>query len=397
MSPNARTTSCLYGIAAVAVLWILAMFSVAAFAQEPSPRPWDRATAATLLAYIEQIHSHGLKSADYQPAQLKQAIDSGDPGLLEKQASESFGLVAEDLAVGHVQPGQRGRYYIAPNSLDPMLVARMIDMALAARQVSGVLDSFAPQNPEYVALRKALAGPDATDPARRKQIEVTLEHWRWFPRNPGNKYLIVNIPEFRVRLVENGKETDNHKVIVGQVGKPTPQFSAKVTGVIFNPSWHVPQSIIAESIGNLVRNKPGTARSRGYSWTNAGGHLSVTQAPGPSNSLGQMKLDMPNPLTVYLHDTPSKALFDRDDRTFSHGCIRTQYPFELAEKLLAKVSWDRSRIDAVVASRVTTRVSLDAPLPVYVVYMTAVPQPGGSVAYLKDPYKQDALIAAKLS
>jgi hypothetical protein len=77
MSPSARTTSCLYGIAAVAVLWIVSMFSVAAFAQEPSPRPWDRATAATLLAYIEQIHSHGLKSADYQPTQLKQAIDSG--------------------------------------------------------------------------------------------------------------------------------------------------------------------------------------------------------------------------------------------------------------------------------------------------------------------------------
>nr|WP_166178988.1 L,D-transpeptidase family protein [Altererythrobacter segetis] len=397
MPSSTRTTSCLYGVAAVAMLWMVAMFSVAAFAQEPPPQHWDRATAATLLTYIERIDSHGLAAADYEPAQLRAAIDSGDPSALERQATESFGLVAEDLAVGHVPPGQRGRYYIAPNSLDPMLVARMIDMAITAHQVSWVLDSFAPQNSEYLALRKALTGPDAADPAKRRQIEATLEHWRWFPHNPGNKYLIVNIPEFQVRLIENGQVIDSHKVIVGQVGKPTPQFSAKVTGVILNPSWHVPQSIVAESVGSLVRNRPATARSRGYTWTTAGGRLSVTQGPGPGNSLGQIKLDMPNPLTVYLHDTPSKALFDREDRTFSHGCIRTQYPFDLADKLLAKAGWDRARIDAVVASRVTTRVALDAPLPVYVVYMTAVPQPDGSVRYLKDPYKQDALIAAKLS
>jgi murein L,D-transpeptidase YcbB/YkuD len=397
MPSSVRTTSCLYGIAAVAMLWTVAMFSVSAFAQEPRPQRWDRTTAATLATYIEQIGSHGLKPADYKLVQLRAAIDSGDASALEKQATESFGLVAEDLALGRVPPGQRGRYYVAPNSLDPALVARMIDMAITAHEVEWVLDSFGPQNGEYVALRKALGGPDGTVPAKQRQIAATLEHWRWFPHNPGSRYLIVNIPEYRVRLIENGREIDNHKVIVGQVGKPTPQFSAKVTGVILNPSWHVPQSIVAESVGSLVRNRPATAKSRGYTWTTAGGRLSVTQGPGPGNSLGQIKFDMPNPLTVYLHDTPSKALFDRDDRTFSHGCVRTQDPFELAEKLLADASWDRNRMNAVVASRVTTRVPLDTPLPIYVVYMTAVPQPDGSVLYLKDPYKQDDLVAAKLS
>jgi murein L,D-transpeptidase YcbB/YkuD len=106
---------------------------------------------------------------------------------------------------------------------------------------------------------------------------------------------------------------------------------------------------------------------------------------------------MPNPLTVYLHDTPSKSLFDKEDRTFSHGCMRMQNPFGLAEKLLADVGWNRAGIDAVVASRVTTRIALSAPLPVYVVYITAVPQPDGTIAYLKDPYKLDATLAAKLN
>jgi len=397
MQSSVRTTSCLYGIVAVATLWVATMFATAAFAQEPQPTHWDRPTASALLAYIQQIDGHGLKPADYEPAQLQKAIESNDPAALEKQADESFGLIAEDLAVGHVRPGQRAHYNIAPNSLDPALVARMIDMAITAQKVSWVLDTFAPQNPEYAALRKALAGTDGADSVKRRQIATTLERWRWLPHNPGNKYLMVNLPEYRVRLIENGKEIDNHKVIIGKPNLPTPQFSTRVIGVIFNPSWHVPQSIVAESVGSMVRRNPAAARSHGYSWTSVGGHLSVTQGPGPGNSLGQMKLDMPNPLTVYLHDTPSKALFDREDRAFSHGCMRTQDPFGLAERLLDNPFWDRKHIDAVVATRATTRVPLDRSVPVYVVYMTAVPQADGSVLYLKDPYKRDPEVAALLN
>lgn len=388
-----------FALSHITILAIAAIGSVVAgpvLAQEPKPVRWDRTSAISLLDYIERIGSHGLDPADYRPAQLGKAIDSGDGAALETQADQSFGLVAADLAMGHVRAGQRGRYYIEPNKLDPMLVARMIDIAITARKVDWVLDSFAPQTREYADLRTALAGSGGKDAATRKQIEVNLERWRWLPRNLGAKYLLVNIPEYRLRLVENGREIASHKVIVGQVGKQTPQFQTKVTGVILNPTWTVPQSIIAESVGSLVRNSPATARSRGYSWTGGGGRLSVVQAPGPGNSLGQMKLDMPNPLTIFIHDTPSKALFERDARTFSHGCIRVQDPFRLAEALLSGASWNRGRIDAVVASRVTTRIGLGAPVPVYAVYLTAVPQPDGAVAYLKDPYGLDASLAAKL-
>jgi len=269
----ARARSCLYGVTAVGMLWALAMFAAAAIAQEPQPQRWNRVTAETLLTYIRQIGGQGLKPVDYEPDQLQAAIASGDAAALEKQATESFGLVADDLATGHIPPGQRGRYYIAPNSLDANRVVRMIDVAIAANQVSRALDSFAPQNPEYAALRAALAGPDGMDQAKRQTLLATLERWRWFPHNPGARYLFVNIPEFRLRLMDGGKEIDNHKVIVGQVGKQTPQFQTQVTGVILNPSWHVPQSIVAESVGSLVRNNPGSARSRGYTWASVAGHL----------------------------------------------------------------------------------------------------------------------------
>jgi len=386
-----------YRFMAAILLGMATAYGTAALAQQPRPEHWDPATASTLVAYIERIGSHGLDPSNYQAAALKEAIRTGDPVALEKQATASFGLVAEDLAIGHVQPDRRSRYYIAPNSLDPVLVARMIDMAITAHQVSWVLDSFAPHNPEYISLRAALAGPDGAKPAKRVALMASLERWRWFPHNAGSRYLLVNIPEYRLQLIEDGKSVASHKVIVGKVGKQTPQFQALVTGVILNPSWNVPPSIIAESVGKLVRSQPGTARSRGYTWSYRAGHLEVVQRPGPANSLGQMKLDMPNPLTVFIHDTPSKELFDRRDRTFSHGCIRTQYPFDLAHKLLADVGWDRARIDAVLAKRITTRVALSSPLPAYVVYMTAVPQSDGTIAYLKDPYKLDAALAEKLN
>ena len=397
MLPSATASQCLYRFLAAILLWMATAYGTAALAQQTRPERWDRATASTLVAYIERIGNHGLDPSDYQAAALKEAIQAGDPAALERQATASFGLVAEDLAIGHVRPGQRSRYYIAPNSLDPVLVARMIDVAITAQQVSWVLDSFAPHNPEYDSLRAALAGPDGADPAKRVALMASLERWRWFPHNAGSRYLLVNIPEYRLRLIENGKPVASHKVIVGQIGKQTPQFQALVTGVILNPSWNVPPSIIAESVGRLVRSQPATARSRGYTWSYRAGHLEVVQRPGPGNSLGQMKLDMPNPLTVVIHDTPSKELFDRPERTFSHGCIRTQDPLDLAQKLLADVGWDRARIDAVVAKRITTRVALGSPVPAYVVYMTAVPQPDGSIAYLKDPYKLDAALAAKLN
>jgi len=396
MTTIGRTFFRLHAVVAMAAMWAAVLLAPAAAAAEPEARQWDQATASALLAYIEGIGSHGLDPGDYAPAQLRQAMASGDPATVERQATRSFGLVAEDLAIGHVKPGHRGRYYIAPNTLDPTRVARMIEIAISAGQVSWVLDTLAPQNPEYAALRAALE--TAAGAAERRQVLANLERWRWLPHNPGVRYVMVNIPDFRLRLMENGREISAHRVIVGKRSTPTPQFSAQITAVILNPSWHVPQSIIAESVGRLVRTRPGEARNRGYTWSSGGsGRLQVTQQPGPTNALGQLKLEMANPLTVYIHDTPNKDLFERDERTFSHGCIRTQAPFELGEALLAGTAWTREAMDRTVETRQTTRAPLAEPVPVYVVYMTAVPQADGTVRYLGDPYNLDAAIAARLA
>lgn len=391
-----RARACLFGLLSVAMLWAVTFSATVAFAQEPAPRHWDQQTAATLLAFIERIDRHGLDPADYGPAELEQVLTSGDATRLERQATDSFARVATDLAIGHVKPGRRGRFFIASDTIEPARMARLIDTAIAIGSVAHILEALAPQNREYSALRASLAKLAPGQDEERSKIEVSLERWRWLPRDLGDRHLLVNIPEYRLRLIDEDRETASHRVIVGKPQTPTPQFSAQVTAVILNPSWHVPQSIIAESVGSLVRARPQVARARGYVWSYSGGGLRVTQQPGPQNALGQMKLEMANPLSVYIHDTPSKDLFDREVRAFSHGCIRTQLPFDLAEVLLQDAGWSRSQIDDGVAARQTKRLPLASPIPVYVVYMTAVAGPDGTVRFLDDPYRLDAAIAAQL-
>jgi murein L,D-transpeptidase YcbB/YkuD len=377
-------------------MWLLTLAAAVAAAQEPAPRRWNAEVAGTLLAYIEHIDRHGLEPADYAPAELEQAIASGDAQTLERRATDSFSRVASDLALGHIPPGRRGRFYIASDPVDPAGVARLIDVAMEARSVTHVLEGLAPRNSQYAALQSALARLTPEQADERRKIEASLERWRWMPRRMGDRHLLVNIPEYRLHVVAEGREIASHRVIVGKPGTPTPQFSAEVTGVVFNPPWNVPQSIIAESVGRLVRNNPEVARARGYTWSYAGGGLRVTQQPGPGNALGQMKLDMPNPFTVYLHDTSNRELFDREQRTLSHGCVRADKPFDLARLLLTDGSWTQSRIDAVLTSRTTTRAALERPMPVYTVYMTAYPADDGTITYSDDPYSLDAAITRQL-
>ena len=392
-----RARSCLHGLAAVGLLWVLAFAAAIAAAQDPGPRRWDRQAAGALLAYIEAIDRHGLDAADYEPAGLLQAIESGDPQALETRATRSFGLVAADLATGHIRPGRRGRNYILSDKLESAKVARLVDVAIASGNPAGVLERLAPAQSQYASLRRALAALPPGKDKERRQLEVNLERLRWMPRELGDRHLTINIPEYRLRLMANGREVRRHRVIVGKLQTPTPQFSAEVKAVILNPPWYVPQSIIAESVGRLVRSSPQVARTRGYTWRYDGaGRLQVTQKPGPGNALGQIKLDMPNPLSIFVHDTPNKDLFDRTVRTFSHGCIRTQDPLDLAQTLLAGAGWSRATIDDAVAVGQTKRVPLERPLPIHVVYLTAVAGAGGSVEYLEDPYSLDAAIAAKL-
>lgn len=261
----------------------------------------------------------------------------------------------------------------------------MLDHALA----DGTLDTFfamlRPVHSEYSALRAAYA--KESDPARRLVIERNMERWRWMPRSLGTDYVLVNTAKFEADLWRGGERAGNWRVIVGKLSTPTPVFDATITGVILNPWWEIPDSIVRESVGSLVRRNPSLARARGYVWSDG----RYRQKPGPNNALGQMKLVMPNRFSVFMHDTPNKDLFDKEVRAFSHGCIRTGDAIGYAATLLEGVK-TREEVDAIVQAGKTTQIDLSTPLPLYIAYFTAVSDGQGGVELLDDLYGRDSRI-----
>ncbi|MDT9599004.1 L,D-transpeptidase family protein [Sphingosinicella rhizophila] len=373
---------------------LIATGSASSNGQVPTaPLPWSREDAEALAAFVEQIGSEGLDPADYEPDRLRALIASNDAALASIATSTFLHLVT-DLRQGHVRGSHRIAWHIPDPAIDRPAQQAMLVRALATHSVSEMLGSLLPHHPEYVALKATLAATPFQDRAAVERLRANLERWRWMPHDLGTDYILVNVAGFELQLVRGGKTISRHKLIVGKTSTPTPQFSTRATGLILNPWWDIPQSIVAESVGRLVRTNPAGARSRGYVWS--GGHY--RQSPGPGNALGQMKLVMPNPFTVYIHDTPSKSLFDEKTRAFSHGCIRAQDPFALAALLLASnPGWDRAAIDRVVASRASTRVDFARSLPVYVTYFTAATDESGAIAVHPDIYGRDKAVVAQLT
>jgi murein L,D-transpeptidase YcbB/YkuD len=245
---------------------------------------------------------------------------------------------------------------------------------------------------------------------RINQLRASLERMRWVFRDLPNKYVIVDIAGFHVYLMDEGEEIWEARVQVGKPYHATPVFKDTMRYLDFNPTWTIPPGILNRSTLPAIRKDPGyLSRSNMTVITTSGKVVDpsaidwaatatkgfpymIRQEPGPDNALGLVKFMFPNKYMVYLHDTPSKGLFGRPERTFSSGCIRVQDPFKLAELLLDDQGWNRTRIDQVVASRKTTRVNLENPIPVMLLYWTAEVDEEGTVFFRKDVYNRDAPI-----
>jgi murein L,D-transpeptidase YcbB/YkuD len=241
-------------------------------------------------------------------------------------------------------------------------------------------------------------------------ILANMERWRWMPRDLGKFYVMVNVPEFLVRAVDDGTVVHETRVIVGKPRNPTPTFSNTISHLIVNPYWNVPLSILKnEMLPEIGANPNGYFARYGYEvLANVGGRtrqinpgwvdwrrvnpraLHVRQVPGDHNALGRIKFMFPNQHSVYLHDTPTKSLFARDRRAFSHGCVRVQNPLEFADALLpvAAPQWNSSRLKQLYGSQ-ERRVNLDNPVPVHITYFTTTIGPGGELRHFEDVYGYD--------
>lgn len=249
---------------------------------------------------------------------------------------------------------------------------------------------------------------------RARQIEINLERWRWLPSELGERHIEVNIAGFDVKVVERGRTVQVHRAVVGRQYRQTPMFSGVMTYLVLSPYWHVPptiaavdklpiikqdQSAIAQQRMTLLDQStnepvdPGTVDWASISGSEFNRRYRLRQDPGPANALGAVKFMFPNRHNVYLHDTPSRELFERASRSFSSGCIRIDNPLDLVEYLLAdQPQWTRERIERVAAGGVETTVRLTAGVPVHLLYWTAWADEEGRLHFRDDIYGRDGAV-----
>lgn len=358
----------------------------------PPPLPpavWDAPSALALVAYIGQVATEGLNPADYDPAGLQAAIDTGNPAVFSAAATERFNLLSSDLALGHIKKPARIDWWIVDKDLDPAKQDALLRNALAQHNLAQALNGLLPTHPQYAALKEALASTPAGDEAKRERIRLNMDRWRWLPRDLGDKYIIVNVPGFHATLVENGVNRWKQRAIAGKLSTPTPQLNALATGVILNPWWEVPKSIEHEAAG-----KKGFVPVKGAD----GSIQRWRQPPGPTNALGQIKFVMPNSKAIYLHDTNARSRFNDATRALSHGCVRTQHILDLATQLLGDDGgeWTPDRIETALDSKKTVQANFVKAVPVYIVYFSAAALNDGRIVQYKDLYGRDSKAMAAL-
>jgi murein L,D-transpeptidase YcbB/YkuD len=229
---------------------------------------------------------------------------------------------------------------------------------------------------------------NVTEADRVRQVELNLERWRWLPSNLGDPHALINIPAFSLVVTERDRTVIAMRIVVGKEYQQTPIFSGTITEVVFSPDWNVPNSIATKELWPKERKAPGYLAHEHIEIL-PGGRL--RQTPGPWNSLGLIKFNIPNPYDVYLHDTPARQLFEQNARAFSHGCMRVEKPSELAAWLLRdQPAWTSDRIDRESRRGIERAVEVKNPLAVHVLYWTAFVDDAGELTFAPDIYHRDA-------
>jgi murein L,D-transpeptidase YcbB/YkuD len=373
----------------------------------------------SLLSALREAEDEGLKPQDYHLTRLEHVLTElrqqqvnaaplsaaalADVELLLTDALLTYG---SHLLYGRMMPRPSDGFETSQEKVD---LVSVLQEGAETNRIVDALHSLLPRHPGYARLRQALARyrqlPGAAMQVR--QIAQNMERWRWLPQELGRRYILVDVPAYTLEVVEHDQPVMTMRVVVGKPSWPTPVLSATMSHVVLNPDWHVPPSIAAQELLPILRSNPGYLTQqnmrvssgpydvdpRSIDW----GKVSkkkfpyrLRQEPGPKNPLGNIKFMFPNRFQVYLHDTPSRTLFAKPERAFSHGCVRVEKPTDLAEYVL-RGTLSRDRLLASIGQRTSRTVVLTEPVPIYFVYRTVWVKDNGSVQFQPDIYGYDDL------
>ncbi|WP_417668066.1 L,D-transpeptidase family protein [Roseibium sp.] len=373
----------------------------------------------------ELLLAHALNSPDFSA--FLEALSPNTPNYA--RLKRRLGQYRDKAALGGFTPVPDGEV-LKPGMEDirvPLLRQRLIeedyllDGAHDGATYDGALVEAAKTFQEYHGLtvdgvigKNTLAEINVPIEQRLIQMELNMERRRWMPDDLGNTYVFVNLADQNLKVVKNGKTWHTTRVVVGKPYHATPVFSDEMTYVEVNPFWNVPYSIATkEYLPKLRKNSRALAAQniRVFSgeqeiaptqvawnnYSNGNFPFKLRQDPGDKNALGRIKFMFPNQFNIYIHDTPSKSLFDRAQRDFSHGCIRVLDPFILGDVLLAEQGYDRKKLEQIRDSGQRKVVKLSEPLPVHLTYLTAWMNKDGSTHFRRDIYNRDEVLLKALA
>jgi murein L,D-transpeptidase YcbB/YkuD len=359
--------------------------------------PTARASAA--IAALRGVEADGLDAADY-PAPAFAASD--DPG---RRAENEIALTRSILTF--TRHASSGRVNVSRVSAaisyeqKPADPAAVLAALASSAPVAELLDGYNPQQPGYKALKAKLA-QERAKPAGAAVINTiiaNMERWRWLPRDLGQTYVMVNIPDYSLAVIDNGRSAFTTRIVVGKPGaQATPVMSATMQYITVNPTWNVPPSIIRNEYLPALAQDPDALSRIGLKIEHTrNGELRVYQPPGERNALGRIRFNFPNRFLVYQHDTPDKGLFAHATRAYSHGCMRVQFPDRYAEVLLSlsqpQAGYTAERIRSLFGKD-ERNINLARPIPVHLTYQTAFVDADGHLQTRADVYGRDHAILA---
>ncbi|MCA0920890.1 L,D-transpeptidase family protein [Pseudooceanicola nanhaiensis] len=334
---------------------------------------------------------------------------------LDMEKSVAAGGWGPVVTVGKLEPGAQGRNVVLLRNR--LIAMGYMERSLSDRYDSTMTDAIRAFQADHGLAEDGVAGPgtigeiNVSMADRLRSVMVAMERERWMNKERGDRHILVNLTDFHAKIIDHGITTFETRSVIGKniPDRRTPEFSDEMEYLVINPTWNVPRSIAVKEYLPMFQKNPNAAshlnliNARGQVVNRAAVNFSalnarnfpfdIKQPPSSRNALGLVKFMFPNKYNIYLHDTPSKSLFDREVRDFSHGCIRLQQPFDFAYALLAVQEDDpEAFFQSKLRTGRETRVNLETPVPVHLIYRTAVTEATGKVTYRRDIYGRDARI-----
>jgi len=365
----------------------------------------ENARAKAVAARLKHADGDGLEPSDYKTPNLG-ALNSAGPDLL---AEAELRFTAAVLTYArHAQAGRFPYTRVSRNIELPQAPPDPVDVlgSLAqAHDAAKVLDGFSPQHEPYRRLKSMLAELRAKSGGNvhDRQIDaiiVNMERWRWYPRDLGKTHVLVNEPDFTLKVINDGVQVWTTRVVIGKPSMATPLLSETMKRITINPTWNVPPSIVHNEYLPALAQDPTVLARMGLRVSYGGGGVHISQPPGEGNALGRIRFNFPNRFLVYQHDTPDKYMFGHEVRAYSHGCMRVQDPAKYAEVLFniarPQEHWTAEKVRRMYGTVEHDISLLPAQIWVHLTYQTAFVDDAGKLQIRRDVYNLDSRTLAAI-